>query len=106
MKAMLATQSDAAGFLWLTLDVGLHYYLPPVETPPSRAPWLYLARDTETPFTPPVSLSINARDTSQMEMSVQRSPSAAACANASVAVTCYPTAHAVGCTAWLADVPT
>src|SRR5437762_4144445 len=99
MKAMLATPPDAAGYLLLTRDAGLHYYLPPVETPLSRAPWLYLARETETPFTPPVSLSINARDTSQMEMSIQRPPSAAACANVPIAFTCHPTAHVVGCTA-------
>src|SRR6266404_4469192 len=75
---MLATPPDAAGYLLFTRDVGLHHYLPPVETPLSRAPWLYLARETETPFTPTVSLSIDARDTPQMEMSVQRQPSAAA----------------------------
>src|SRR5712675_1873267 len=51
MKAMRATQSDAAGYLLLTRDVGLHYYLPPVETPLTPAPWLYPARETETPFT-------------------------------------------------------
>ena len=78
MKAMLATHSDAAEYLLVTLDVGLHYYSPPVETPLSRAPWLYLARETETPFTPTVSLPIDARDTPQKEMSIQRSASPAA----------------------------
>jgi len=75
---MLATPPDAAGYLLVTLDVGLHYYSPPVETPLTRAPWLYLARETETPFTPTESLSIDARDTPLKEVSTQRQPSAAA----------------------------
>src|SRR5712671_2563044 len=81
---MLATPPDAAGYLLVTRVVGLHYYLPPVETPPSRAPWLYLAREMETPFTPTVSSSIDARATPQMEMSVQRSASADGAAQRSV----------------------
>ena len=69
---MLATPPDAAGYLLVTLDVGLHYYSPPAETPLTRAPWLYLAPETETPFTPTVSLSIDARDTPLKEVSTQR----------------------------------
>jgi hypothetical protein len=69
---MLATHPDAAGYLVVVRDVGLHYYLPPVETPLTRAPRLNLARETETPFTPTVSCSVDARDTPPKEMSIQR----------------------------------
>ena len=75
---MLATPSDAAGCLLVTRDVGLHYYLPPVETPLTRAAQPYRARETPTPFTPTVSFSIVERDTPTNGMSAQRSPSAAA----------------------------
>ena len=75
---MLATHPDAAGYLVVVGDVGLHYYLPPVETPLTRAPWLYLARETETPFTPTVSCAIGARDNPPKEMSIQRCASGAA----------------------------
>jgi hypothetical protein len=105
---MLTTPPDAVGYLLVARDVGLHSSSPPVETPLTRAPWLYLARETETPFTPTVSFSIDARDTPPKEMSIQRQPSAAGVRNAPVAFTCLPTAHAVGCTALLGsavDVP-
>jgi hypothetical protein len=69
---MLATPPDAAGYLLVTREVGLHYYLPPVETPLTRAPRLYLERETETPFTPTVSLSVVERDSPTNEMSIQR----------------------------------
>ena len=57
--------------------------LPPVETPLTRAARLHRARETETPFTPTVSLSIVERGTPTNDLPVQRSASPAACAELS-----------------------